>query len=302
MAGSYGYNVRWAMVAAGGTFNGSAKRFPVVRDTIGLDNEKLDGDGTTGTRSLYDVLTRDGVDRVAGQIEFNPTHNIFDTMLPYMLGGSEASDTFPVADTLPDFDRLKDMSGEIVKHTGLKVSKSALTFGPGLLKLTLDCIGKAETASGLSWSSAALGTDDLDIPYAFQDCVISINSGTRKIRQGVLTVENNCEAIYSSGSVTAEEIRSQGSRIVTLASTHPTSSTEWTQLYNGTSGSTATITMTCVGSLYTGITTITLRKLRAPKKCPVFESKGEIFYVPVWQARHDGTNAEISITNVQGSS
>lgn len=311
MAGSYGYNVRWAMVAAGGTFNSSAKRFPVVRDTIGLDNEKLDGDGTTGTRSIYDALSRDGVDKVAGQVEFNPTFYIFDTLLPYILGGAESVDTFPVADTLPDFDRLKDMGGKIIKHTGLKVSKAELTFAPGLLKLVCDCVGKTEVASGLSWSSAALGVDSSrDRPYAFQDCTVTINSGTRKIRQGVLTIDNKCEAIYSSGSVTAEEIMPQGSRVVTLASTHPTSSTEYDQLYLSTGdypqilsgssdGNSATIALSYTDVDDTSVvTTITLRKLRAPKKTPVFESKGEMFYVPVWQARHDGTNAEISVTNV----
>lgn len=303
MAGSYGYNVRWAMVAAGGTFNSSAVRFPVVRDTIGLDNEKLDGSGTTGTRSLYDAYQRDGVLKVAGQIEFNPSFSVFDTLLPYILGAAESSDSFAIADTLPDFDRLKDMGGKIVKHTGIKVSKAELSFGPGLLKLVLDCVGKNETATGLSWSSAALGVTDADKPYAFQDCTVSINSATRNIRQGVLTIDNQCEPIYSSGSLAAEEIMPQGSRIVTLASTHPTSSTEWDALYattgvTGTDGNTATVQFTYLGSAYTYVTTITLRKLRAPKKTPVFESKGEIFYVPVWQARHDGTNAEIIVTNV----
>src|SRR5574343_2116985 len=300
MAGSYGYNVRWAMVAAGGTFNGSAKRFPVVRDTIGLDNEKLDGDGTTGTLSMYDALSRDGVNKVAGQLEFNPTFYILDTLLPYILGGNESADTFPVDDTLPDFDRLKDMGGAIVKHTGLKISKAELTFAPGILKLVCDCIGKGEVSTGLSWASAALGTDtSRDRPYAFQDCTVTINSGTRAIRQGVLTIDNNCEAVFSSGSVTAEEIRPQGSRVVTLASTHPTSSTEYSALYEttgsaGTDGNTATIVLAYTDPDETNVTTtITLRKLRAPKKTPVFESKGEMFYVPVWQARHDGTNAEI---------
>lgn len=304
MAGSYGYNVRWAMVAAGGTFNGSAKRFAIIRDTIGLDNEKLDGDGTTGTRSLWDINQRDGVDRVTGQLEFNPTFNLFDTLLPYMLGGAESSDTFPLADTLPDFDRLKDLSGNIVKHTGIKISKTEISFGPGLLRTVCDCIGKAETASGLSWSSAALGTDSVkDKPYAFQDCTVTINSGTRKIRQGVLSIENACEAIFSSGSVAAEEIQPQGSRIITITGTHPSSSTEWDELYAttgsaATDGNTGTIAIVYTDGTNTATTTFTLRKLRAPRKCPAFESKGEIFYVPVWQARHDGTNAEMTTTNV----
>lgn len=310
MAGSYGYNVRHAVGASGVDFTSSGaavSRFPVVRDTIGLENEKLDSDGTTGTRSLYDVLQRDSVDKVAGQIEYNPTFNILDFYLPYILGGSESSDTFPIADTLPDFDRLKDMSGKIVKHTGLKVSKAEFQFGPGILKLMLDCLGKTETATGLSWTvatSASLGTNGVkDRPYAFQDCTVTINSATRKIRQGTLTIDNKCEAIFSSGSVTAEEILPQGSRVVTLASTHPSSSTEWDALYAttgsaATDGNTATIVLTYTDGTNTVTTTITLRKLRAPKKTPVFESKGEIFYIPVWQPRHDGTNAEITVTNV----
>lgn len=299
MAGSYGYKTRWAMMAAGGSFSGSSVRFPVVRDTIGLDNEKLDGDGTTGSRSLYDVLTRDGNDKVGGQIEFQPTFNIFDTMLPYMLGANESSDSFAVADTLPDFDRLKDMAGKIVKHSGLKIAKSEITFGPGLLKLVHDCVGKSETATGLSWSSAGLGVDTVkDRPYAFQDLTVTLNSGTRKIRQGTLTIDNKVEAIYSSGSVTAEEIQPTASRVVTLASTHPSSSTEWDELYSGSDGNSATLVLAYSDGTNTATTTITLRKLRAPKKTPVFESKGEMMYVPVWQARHDGTNAEIVVTNV----
>lgn len=299
MAGSYGYKVRWAIEAAGDSFDSSSVRFPVVRDTIGLDNEKLDGDGTTGTRSLYDVLTRDGNDKVAGQLEFQPTFNILDFMLPYILGANESTDTFAVADTLPDFDRVKDMSGKIVKHAGIKVAKAEFSFGPGLLKLVLDCIGKSETATGLSWASASLGVDTVkDRPYAFQDLTVTINSGTRKIRQGTLTIDNKCEAIYSSGSVTAEEIQPTASRVVTLASTHPSSSSEWDNLYSGADGNSATLVFAYSDGTNTATTTITLRKLRAPKKTPVFESKGEMMYVPVWQARHDGTNPEITITNV----
>jgi hypothetical protein len=302
--GSYGYNTRWAMEAAGDTFDSSSLRFAIIRDTIGLDNEKFDGDGTTGTRSLWDINQRDGNDNVTGDIEFHPTFNLFDALLPYMLGGAESSDTFPLADTLPAFDRVKDLGGKIVKHSGLVVSKSEITFGPGLLKTMLNCVGKSEVATGLSWASAALGVDPVkDKPFAFQDCTVTINSGSRVIRQGSLVVDNGVEAQFGSGSVTAYEVVPQSSRIVTLSSRHPSRSAEWDDLYattgvTGTDGNTATIALVYTNGTNTATTTFTLRKLRAPKKTPVFESKGEIFYVPEWQARHDGTNMELTTTNV----
>lgn len=306
MAGSYGYNTRFSVMAAGGSFTGSSPRFPVVRYTISRAGEVYDHEGSTGTRSLYDALARDGDHIIAGQIEFHPTFNILDWFLPHILGGSESSDTFPIADTLPAFDAQVDLGGDIIKHSGIKVSKAELAFGPGLLRLTIDCLALSESFPA-SWSSATLGTNTAtDAPYAFQDCTFSINSGTRRLRQGVLTIDNHCEAIFSSGSQTAEEIIPQQSRTVTLSGTAPSSSSEWSALYGtsdvvSTSVGTGSITISHNDGTNEAETVVSLRGMRSPKKTPVMDGKGEIFFVPVWQARHNGTQAEISITNTTGS-
>lgn len=295
MSEQMGFKTRCSFEATGDTFDSSSVRFPVVRDTIGMSQTILDSGGAMGSRSLYDYFSRTGQEGVGGQIEFEPSLRLIDFFLSYILGGTESSDSWTVADDLPAFDRMKDAGGDVVQHNGLMVSKADLTFAPGLLKLTLDCVGLTETYPA-SFLSASFGSTALEYyPLAFQDCAFTLQAGTRRLRSGTLSIDNMLEPIFSSGSVQAEEIISKG-RVVTLTSTTASSSTEWTDLYHAANTpATGTILITAGSGL---TSTITLRKLKAPKRTPAMEGKdAQVPLTLVWQARHDGTNPEITWVN-----
>lgn len=297
---NYGFEHRFAFGASPHTFSGTSQRFEVVSSSIGKRGEVLDGMGLLGTRTRREDRTRAGIIRVDGSLVVEPSPRIWDFFLPFILGAAESTDTFAVADALTGFDMLHDPFGtgsNATKFGELYVNRASLRFAQGLLRLTLDCIGKTATA-GQAFSAAALGaTATVDAPFVFYDSAsgFTIQSGAIAIEEGELIIDNALDVRFRNAQ-TAQSIRATD-RIVSLVTNIPLTSTTWTTYFGDKSAVDATIVL----NNGTVSSTITLYNLKNPDEGPNVAGKDEVPLILRSAARGDASDPDILVTVVGGS-
>lgn len=299
-----GFEHRFAFGASPATFDSNSTRFEVAGCTVKKQGEVLDSQGLLGTRSPREDRSRAGLIRIGGQLQFDVNPLMLDFFLPYILGASESTDTFAVADSLTGFDMLHDAFGSgtsAVKYSELYVNRFNLRFAAGLLRMTLDVVGKTIT-TGQTFTSAALGsTATTAAPYTFYDTAsgvtIRTGSGTQEVEEMDLTIDNVLDVKFRN-SQTATSIRATD-RITNLAARIPLTTTTLSTYFGDKTAADATIVVTNG----TVSTTFTLNNLKIPDDGPAeVNGKGECVLVLTGRARGDGTDAyDTQVTVVGGS-
>ncbi len=297
---SLGHQARFAFDAAA-PFDASSVPLELISETLSKKSTIIDTNGLRGTRSHHSIRTRAGNDDVSGTIVWNPAPSDLDDWLPRILGGAESTDTFPLAETLPEFVCLFDRVANVYLYSGCKVSKATFSGSPGgLVQLSLDVIAKSET-NGQTYAGSipALTVAANDVPYMFSDSVITLVGGTREVIGWEIVIDNAAEARFTN-SVNATDILLMD-RIVTLGVN--------LGFYDGTTGggtdghedlleqallgTTATIVITNAAMA----TTFTFGVLQSPSKTPTVTGKGEIPIDLEMTARMTGTTAEVVVTH-----
>ncbi len=298
-----GFEHRFAFQNVTGTaFSGaSATRFEVVSSTVKKQGEILDGAGLLGTRTRREDRTRAGLVRVGGQLAFDVNPLMMDYFLPHIMGTTEATDTFAISDSLIAFDMLHDPFGTgalAIKYTELFVDKMSLRFAPGILRMTLDVIGKTVT-TGQSYDAGALGsTAATCAPYVFYDTAsgFSIQSATTEIVEGELVIDNMLDVQFRN-SQTATSIRAQD-RTVSLTASIPLTATTFAANFGDKAAVDATITITNG----TVATVFTLNNYHVPDEGYEVNGKGEVVLKLTGMARGDSSSTFDINTTVTGGS
>lgn len=292
---NYGFESRWAVYAAGTTFDSSAPRYDFTGSSVRGFSEVLDGMGRTGSRKRREDRSRWGLKKVEGTLSLEPTPQNLHFFWKYILG-TQSSNAFTVAESLPGFDLLADDFGtgtSAILFGELYVDKATLAFGAGILKMTIDVKGKTYT-TGQTYTSAALGAGAGHTPYTFDDTTsgFTIKSSAREIESGVLTINNYLDVKFRN-SRTATSIRATD-REVTLVTSIPNTTGNLSAFFGDKAAADATVVLTN-GSLSS---TINLFNLKNPDDSPVMNGKDEILLTLNNAARSDSTHDDISVTNV----
>jgi hypothetical protein len=294
-----GFEHRFAFASTGVAFNhASARTFEVVSSTVRAQKEVLDAAGVLGTRTRREDRSRYGLTRIGGQLVFEPSPKMFDFFLPHILGTAESTDTFNVADSLIAFDMLHDPYGtgsEATKYTELFVNRMSLRFAAGLLRLTLDVVGKTETLDQTFTANALGSTTTEDAPYVFYDTSAGWTiqgASSLEIEEGELIIDNVLDVKFRN-SRTATSIRASDS-IITLVSHTPLTAAQWNTFYNDKAAADATIAITNG----TNATTFTLFNLKLVDSGPGMGGKEEVPLILTGNARSDASDPNIRATVV----
>jgi hypothetical protein len=291
-----GFEHRFAFAPTGVAFNhASARTFEVVSSTVRAQKEVLDATGVLGNRTRREDRSRYGLTRIGGQLVFEPSPNMFDFFLPYILGTAESTDTFAAANSLPGFDMLHDPFGtgsEATKFTELYVNRMSLRFAAGLLRLTLDVVGKTETLDQTFTANALGSTATVDAPYVFYDTSGLVSSGgftllaqaDLEIEEGELIIDNVLDVKFRN-SRTASSIRASD-LIVTLVCHTPLTASQWNTFYNDTAATNATIEI----DNGTVETIFTLQNLKLVDSGPGMGGKDEVPLILSGSARGDASD------------
>lgn len=296
-----GFEHRFAFAASPATFDSNSQRFEVVSSSVKKQGEILDSMGVLGTRSKRNDRVRPGVIRVGGTLVFDVSPRMLDFFLPYVLGAAESTDTFAVADSLAGFDMLHDPFGagtSAFKFAELYVNRMTLSGSQGIVRMSLDVIGKTFTG-GQTYTSAALGsTATADAPYVFYDSAsgVTINATTQEIEDFELTIDNALDVRFRNAQ-TAQSIRATD-RSVALAVNIPLTTTTLSTHFGDKASADATVVITNG----TVATTITLNNMRVPDEGPEMNGKGESLLRLTGTARGDATDAYDTQITVVGAS
>jgi hypothetical protein len=186
--GNASFKARWAVMPAGGTFNGSTPTWDFISDTLQKSETILVGQGLRGYRQKQTEQERSGLYDVAGTLTANPSAAFLSFWLPYVMGGGTA--TAPTLQpTVPAFDIICDRADGVYKYASCKVNKFSLKFSSGqLATCSLDIIGMTEATA--TWAGAALGSTIAYEPFQAADVSFQLDAGDPAVEELELTIDN----------------------------------------------------------------------------------------------------------------
>ena len=310
-----GFDHRFAVGPAGSTLEFTVD---ILSSTVKVMSEVLDATGLTGVRDHRSDRTRRGIQRVGGQLTIAASPRALDWFMPYILGGSESTDVYSVADTLPGFDLWDDVLGDgtyISEFGELYVNRFSLALrgggaGSGILTFTLDVIGKTfdkDIAAGNTWSTGAnwkggtevalKSTAGFDDPYTFWDSTITLFGGSVAIDEGELVIDNALDVRFRN-SRTAVSIRPTD-RTVSFSSNVPLDSTALANYFIDKAAADATLV------LYNGspgvTTTFALNDLAVADEGPDVRGRGDVPLILRGNARANSTTDSVQATLAETS-
>lgn len=291
---SMGHAVKVCMDAAS-PIDTSSEPLEIVSCTLKATGSTIVSEGTRGTRSQSVERTAPGPYEVAGQIVCNPSPVEMDRLLPRILGADESTDTFALAETLPDFLVCVDKVAKVFTYSGCKVSRATFSGGRGQpIRLALDIIGKTE-AEGNAGTYPSL-TIDTGAFYVFNQGVLTIGGTAYEFDDFQLIIDNAVQARFGN-SATATSV-APGDRIITLSVSTPYTSDE-VALFTGRLAANASAAATLVFTNGNTSITFTLPAIKwSDPASPEVASKTSEILLPVnYRAFKTGSSAELTITN-----
>lgn len=287
-----GYKAKLAFDAAT-PFDTSSIPFEFLSCGLTATKNRIQSEGIRGTRSRFGERTADGLIDVGGSIVMNPSPAELDWLLPRILGADESTDTFAVADDLPEFVAMVDKVNKVYTYTGCKIGQATFTASAGqLVQLTLDIVGKTES-EGNSGTFPAI-TVNLENCYVFHHGALTLHSSARVVNDFTLTINNALDVQFRNSQTASSIVASD--RIVTLSCTVPYDSDNDEIYTNERGGTYASGSLVFTNGGYS--TTFTLNSLRGVAVGPVVAGRNQELLLPLnYQAYQISTTKEIVVTH-----
>ena len=279
------------------TFDASSERYEFIYERLIKQPFIISTEGIRGTRQESKEQTREGAYIVGGPVIMNVNPLALDLWLPRILGGSESTDTFPFAESLPSFGVLLNRVTQTFEYKDCYVN-SAMIYGAGtpgstsqLLRMATDIWGMSQvtgtSAPAVSISTTATSAD----PYRFSECVFTINSTAREVKNFRLTINNFLERRFvNSQTATAICPRALAVTLDLVVPYDSGNSNLYDAMATGLSGTLA-ITNSTVS------TTFTFGTLEAVTPSPHVRGKTEIDMHIRAVARKSGSTDAVSVVN-----
>lgn len=280
------------------TFDASSEPYEFISENLIGRAPILPNDGIRGTRSEHSIRTRFGNKAVGGTIILEPSPLDLDLLLPRILGASESSDSFALAETLPAFGVMVDRVAKVFTYSDCYINKAVFSGQTGgKIRLALDIIA-ADWSIGNAGTFPAitLGTAAANQPYTLADGAFTFASSARVTKSFELTIENFLEARFAN-ALTASSITPQR-RLVTLKTVHPYTSGETDLLAQSLYGASGTLVLTPIGGGMSGVsTTFTFGVLQNEDEHPAVPGKNAIDLTLNMTARMTGSTRELVVTH-----
>lgn len=250
-----------------------------------------------GTRSKLASRARLGPYVYEGNVHMTISPGILAILLPWMLGADASGTTFALAEGLQAFAMIVNRVTQTYEYQDCVVNRWVLhgkagpVGRPNFLTLSLNLMAKAR-ATGVSFPSVSLAHTAQYGPYVHQDCVLTLESATREVKEFWLMGNNHVEARYvNSLSPTA---LCPSDRTIQLRTIHPYDSGNSGLVDTAVAGAAGTLAITN-GAVSTSFA---FANLKSSFEDPTIEGLGEIdlqLDMTSYQAT-DGTK-ELIVTN-----
>lgn len=285
-----------ATAATVAAFDSSSKQYEFLSESVRMVQSHVDSIGVRGTRSRVKDRVRIGQEMVGGSVSMMLTPIELDWWLPRILGGTESTNSFPLAEALPEFGMLFERGAARIVYTACQVARATFTGGPGqLIGCTIDILGKTEVLDTSTAWPGTIPAIDTGQPYVFSDMnsfVLSADTSATDCLGFTLTIDNALERRFPN-SVTATKIFATD-RIITLDMVLPYTADEIDLVDQPVAGAGATMTWTN-GSLST---LFTFANVKAPSETPITPGRaGERTCSVRMMAYMSGATRELVVTH-----
>ncbi len=180
-------------------------RFEFARCMLGAHESIIDANGIVGSRSRDIERVRNGLIRVNGSLEMEPTAFEWAAILPWIMGGTPTggpSFTYPLGDQMPTRFISVDKIAKVFTYAGCAVNKFTLRGAQGeALKLTIEVIGTTETEANAG-TFPSLVIDLTTRVFVFHDGSITVGGTPTLLKSWELTVDNHIDPERFFNSVT----------------------------------------------------------------------------------------------------
>jgi Phage tail tube protein len=169
------------------------------RETFARQDEPVDGNALRGTFGHSIEVIQDGIQRVAGTVDFIPQALEWSYLLPWIMGGTPTGPvsgvtTYPFSDAaLPLNFVTIDRKAQVFTYAGVAVDRATFRASRGTtLTVSLDLVGQTETPAS-SGTFPALTLDVTTHPLLFTQLVLSINSTSVQCFDFELTINHHID-------------------------------------------------------------------------------------------------------------
>lgn len=287
----------WAGQFGAGATSPVTNQFEVLSCALGKRPALVESPGLRGTRSHQAAGVTLGHYAVSGEVLLEPRPDDLDFWLPYILGGAESANTFPLAEALPEFYATVDKVAKVYAYAGCKINRAVFASADGAdpnLKLTLEIEGKTETEGNAGTFPSISGTLSALQPYTHLQAVLTVLSNPRPIKNVQVEIHNALVLDRFMNSLTRTELP-PGDRVVRLLCDNPFTTDE-VALYNlALTGASGTLVYTNGARSLS----FSFANLKAATPGPGLAGRGaEIPLRLEFQAFQSGATKELVVTNV----
>ncbi len=200
----------------------ATRQFEFQSCTLNRQQNLIRSHGIRGQRAPIGDFTQEGTSSVSGRIVLMPRPDDLDFLLPYILGGAEASDVFDLAETLPQLVATVDKDLMVETYRGIKVAQAILRSQQGQpLTLELHLEGQTKDNSAAAGTFPSIGsTLSEKLPYVHHHASWTFDGTDIPINDLVLTIDNGLELDHFNNSQSRVRLP-EGEPSVTLAFTTP---------------------------------------------------------------------------------
>jgi hypothetical protein len=278
-----------------------------VDDTTTTPDEEYEFNGLS-LRMNEDLLEAAGIRGIRGKASERVVQNTrapgfslsmqlnsveLDVWLPRILGGSESSDSFPLAETLPTFVATFDIVTTRLSFTGCKVDRctfSAQQGGP--LNVAIDVEALDFSVSGSSFPSLSISTVQ---PYTFAAHTasgLSVGGSAYQFKSWQMVVDN---VLIKDRFLNAQARVSlpESDRIITWSWDGPHGD-NWANLFGLSASGVASV---AAFTLANRSLTFTSSKVAYPRELPTTQDRAELMLPLTGIARRSGSTAELTTVN-----
>lgn len=266
----------------------------VGAESLSEQAEIVETNGMRGTIDHNKERTRPGLKRVAGSIKVPCSRLVLDTLLPFITGGTESANTFPLAQTLPEFVLMVDRGAKVYTYSGCRIAKASFNGTQGQI-LMLDLDIEAETETTGSAGSFPVLTFPTEKPYIFYDGVLTLQSAERAFTSFNLTINNVLDTERFENGITRYTIPITD-RTFTLATDHPWDTTITDLEKQALDGAAGTAVFTN-GDASGDVLTFAMAAIQYANRTVTSPGSGTMRYPLEGDVRSSGTTAPLLITN-----
>ena len=284
-------SIGYATMLGVGASAPTTKEIEFISCDLAARAQQVQSDGIRGLRGRQAESVVDGVTEVSGLLVLEPRADELAALLPFILGGTPAGNSYPLADALPPFVVDLAKVADVYRCAGCKVNRATFQSSRNRpLQLSLEIQALTETG-GVTFPAIS-GSLSTQPPFIHHQAALTLS--------GAAYACDNISVVIDNGLITDRYLNSrtrvslpEADRVVTLAADFPFT-TDLSSLYNlAVAGLPGAVSWTS-GALQLAFT---FAALQAPTIGPAIEAKGrELVRRISFQARRLGATAELITT------